>query len=159
MLPWGRRFALEDVTQFLRVAADQECPLSQFAPVVDRLHPAAGRLMFRFRPGMRLALDFQNQGAPVVQLDQKIRFIDVGQALQFVRDIEFEPFVAGLAVHHGGSFKLKHGRLLPGVVIAGHGIEVAFPGRLHRLDRLEVDRGGRSHRFVAIEPRQQRGLA
>ena len=73
------------------------------------------------RVGVGLAFNFQNEGDSTGEFNQKIRFVHMRVAVEFVRDVEFQAVIAGVANNlsvFGEFFKLEYSRLFPGVRIA-----------------------------------------
>ena len=94
----------------------QKVPAPQFAPAVDRLHPAAGRFVFGRRLGLLRALDLQQQVAAVLQPHDKVRLISPRLAMKLVRHIQFQPVVSHVADDQAADrsdLQLRGGGLLP----------------------------------------------
>ena len=102
--------------EFLGVAADEEIPFSETAPMVHGRNPAVRSLVFGVRILVGLAFDFQNEDDAVCQFDQEIGLVNARIAVKLIRDVEFEAVVSGVTGHDsrfGESFQLEYGGLLP----------------------------------------------
>jgi len=71
--------------------------------------------------GVGVAFNFENEGDSTGEFNQKIRFVHMRVAVEFVRDVEFQAVIASVANDLSvlcEFFKLEYGRLFPGVRIA-----------------------------------------
>ena len=137
-----------------------EVPLAQAAPVVDRLDPAAGRLVFG--PGLvvLVALDLQQDRRAARKAHQEIRLVVMADLQVFVGHHQAQVVVAGVELHQAVLSRLldpERRRLLPRLGVGDHLVDVAVAGAETRPDGLEVDLRSRADGLVAVQHGQQRG--
>mgnify|MGYP007126784275 CR=1 FL=1 len=102
-----------------------------------------------------LAFDFQQQHHSVGQAHDEIGKIGVGDAEILVGDRQFQMVVAGVTGDQiAGLLQPERRRLLPGIGVGDHLVDVAANRRHARPGGLEIHFGGRADGLVSVQPRQ-----